>query len=336
MANVMYPYTCSTCYSQNLLNSQFNRRLKIWNSADPTNPNGGKGIAIILNKQLTSWKEAVIKHIILGRALLMSLPWHRNSIVNVFTIYTPNIAQENAEFWTSLIDKWMEENLLLPNIVLGDFNVVEEAIDHLPAHRDSAQAVSRLASFKVLHTLQDRWRNNNLTEQFFTFTQEATQSRSCIDQIYVSNPVYKNSQNWSIDHTPIHIDHCLVSMEFANPGAPFIGRGQWSIPLYLIKNRKAIQIAEKLGAQLEKEIEASTGDSHTRGKSPQTAYHTFKKLLMREIRDFAKVNTPKMDAQIGNLKKDLCTVLNSTQESLEEIQAKAAYIEEKIRQLEAL
>jgi hypothetical protein len=266
----------------------------------------------------------------------MSLPWHGNSIVNVLAIYAPNVAQENAEFWTSLTDKWTEENLPIPDIMLGDFNVVEEAIDRLPAHRDSAQAVSRLASFKALHALQDGWRNNNPTEQFFTFTQEATQSRSRIDRIYVSNPVYKNSRNWSIDHTPIHTDHCLVSMEFANPGAPFIGRGRWSIPLYLIKNRKAIQIAEKLGAQLEKEIEASTGDSRTGGKNPQTAYHTFKKLLTREIREFAKVETPKMNARIGNLKKDLRTVLNSTQESLEEIQAKAAYIEEKIKQLEAL
>ena len=70
----------------NLLNSQFNRRLKIWNSTDSINPNNGKGIAIILNKQLTSWKEAVIKDIILRRALLMSLPWHRNSIVNVLAV----------------------------------------------------------------------------------------------------------------------------------------------------------------------------------------------------------------------------------------------------------
>ena len=318
------------------LNTQFNGRLSIWNSPDPINPSAGKGIAIVLNKHLTSWKEAVTRTIVPGRALLMSLPWQGDSIVNILAIYAPNAAHENADFWTNLAEKWMEENLPVPDIMLGDFNLVEEAIDRLPAHRDNAHAVSKLANFKALHTLRDGWRHNYPTEQFFTFMQQATQSRSRIDRIYVSNQVYNHSRNWSIDHTPIRTDHCLVSMEFANPGAPFIGKGRWSIPLHLIKNRKVIQRVEELGTQLEKDIEAVMGEARTAGTNPQTVFHTFKKLLVKQIRDFSRVETPKMDAQITNLKKDLRTTLNNTQDTLEEIQAKAAHVEERIKQLETL
>jgi len=269
------------------LNAQFSGRLRIWNSPDPTNPNAGRGVAIVLNKDLVAlWEKAVIQDVIPGRALLMSLPWQEDSIINILAIYAPNAAQENADFWTNLAEKWEAENLPVPDIMLGDFNLVEEAIDRLPAHRDSAQAVSKLANFKALHTLQDGWRHHHPTEQFFTFTQEATQLRSRIDRIYVSNPVYELSRNWSIDHTPIRTDHCLVSMEFANPGAPFIGKGRWSIPLYLIKNRKVIQLAEKLGTQLEQDLEGAAGDARTAERNPQTIFHSFKKDLTKKIRDF--------------------------------------------------
>ena len=180
--------------------------------------------------------------------------------------------------------------------MLGDFNLVEEAIDRLPVHRDNTQAVDKLVSFKALHTLWDGWRHIYPTEKSYSFTQEATQSRSHIDQTYVSSPIYNYSQDWKIDHTLLHTDHCLVSMEFANPGAPFIGKGQWSIPLYLIKNRKIIQLVEKLGAQLEHDAYAATGETCTKERNPQTIFQNFKKELTKKIREFSWVATPKMDA----------------------------------------
>ena len=331
--------------SLNNLNTFYHKRMKIWNSEDPINPSAGKGVAIVLNKELTSWAEAKVTNIIPGRALLLELPWrnrkNRNSDpnearVNILAIYAPNTAQENADFWSTLSDKWVAENLPIPDAMLGDFNVVEEAIDRLPPHRDNAQAASKLADFKSLHTLRDGWRHCYPTELAFSYTQVATQSRSRIDRIYVSSPVYKHARNWVIEHTPINTDHCLVSMEFANPGAPFIGKGRWSIPLYLIKHRKVLQNIKKLGCQLEKDLETVSGDARTGGKNPQTLYYTFKKLLTQETREFSKIETPKMEAQIKSLKEKLRGTLNDTQEPLEVIQAKAAQVEERIKHLESI
>lgn len=58
-------------------------------------------------------------------------------------------------FWSALSDKWEAGGFPIPDVMvmLGDFNIVEEAIDRLPPHRDNAQATSKLADFKSMHTL---------------------------------------------------------------------------------------------------------------------------------------------------------------------------------------
>ena len=322
--------------SVNELNNQFNQRLRIINSQDPVNPSAGRGVAIILNKRLTSWKQVIITHVIPGRALLVSLPWKGESTINVLAIYAPNSTLENAAFWEDLKNTWINDNHPIPDIMLGDFNLVEEAIDRLPAHRDSAQAVDKFVDFKDMHALRDSWRHQNPSDVCYTYTQEATQSRSRIDRIYTTQPIYAHSRNWSVDHTPIRTDHCLVSMEFANPGAPFIGKGRWSIPLYLIKHRKVIQFIEELGTQLEKDMENAAGDSRTPEENPQKLFATFKTDLVKKVRDFSRKETPKMDIRILNLKKDLHSTLNNSEDSTTDIQAKAAYIEERIKQLELI
>ena len=120
--------------------------------------------------------------------------------------------------------------------------------------------VRNFVDFKEMHVLRDGWWYQNQSDLIYTYTQDATQSRSQIDRIYTSQHIYAHSQNWTIDHTPIRMDHCLVSMEFMNPGAPFISKGCWSVPLYLIKHRKIIQLVEELGIKLEEDMNNATGD----------------------------------------------------------------------------
>ena len=322
--------------SVNEINNQFNQGLRVINSQDPINPSAGKGVALVLNKSLTSWKEVIIIHVIQGRALLICLPWKGESVVNILAIYAPNSPAENAAFWEDLKNTWINDGHPIPDIMLGDFNLVEEAIDRLPAHRDNAQAVRNFVDFKEMHVLRDGWRYQNQSNLLYTYTQDATQSRSRIDRIYTSQPVYAHSRNWDADHTPIRTDHCLVSMEFMNPGAPFIGKGRWSVPLYLIKHRKIIQLIEELGIRLEEDMDNATGDLRTPENNPQSLFASFKVQLTRKIREFSRTETPKMDHRISSLKKDLRSILNSSEDSIIEIQTKAAYVEERIKQLELI
>ena len=45
-----------------------------------------------------------------------------------------------------------------PYIMLGDTNIVEEAIDRLPAHMDPVGATRAMANLKAHLDLTDRWR----------------------------------------------------------------------------------------------------------------------------------------------------------------------------------
>ena len=50
----------------NSLNSLFHIRLRVCNSEDPLHPSTGKGVALVLNKGLTQWREAIVINIIPG------------------------------------------------------------------------------------------------------------------------------------------------------------------------------------------------------------------------------------------------------------------------------
>ena len=58
--------------------------------------------------------------------------------------------------------------------------------------------------------------------------------------------------------------------------------------------------------------------------------------LTKKIREFSRTETPKMDHRISSLKKDLYSILNNSEDSIIKIQAKAAYVEERIKQLELI
>jgi len=159
------------------IHSQFYGRMEIKNSSDPAHPNA-KGVAFVLNKQKTAWKEATIAEIIPGRAVLLTIPWQKTARINVLAIYAPNSPAENSEFWETLEEKWVQENLPMTDVLLGDFNLVEEAIDRLPPHADTQRAVNKLGDLKECLGLSNGWRRMNPTEKAYSFTQEATQSRS--------------------------------------------------------------------------------------------------------------------------------------------------------------
>src|ERR1700734_1349744 len=112
------------------LHTLFGKRLLIHFSQGP-NANA-QGVAIVLNKELTNIKGVVQQNVIPGRAMLIILPWHADLSLTILNVYAPNAPHENQAFWESLSLEWDRQGLPPPNIMLGDFNLVEDAIDRLP------------------------------------------------------------------------------------------------------------------------------------------------------------------------------------------------------------
>ncbi len=178
----------------------------------------------------------------------------------------------------------------LPNsdFMLGDTNIVEDMTDRLPCHKDNTNATQALAELKNHLQLKDGWREINPTTTAFTFMQLSTGSQSRIDRIYIANELASSCRNWGIKATHIPTDHKMVTVELIDLKAPYIGRGRWTMPLYLLKNKKLMKEVRDLGLELESQIGKLEFNERTETKNAQILYKEFKDQITQKIRNSAR------------------------------------------------
>lgn len=109
-------------------------QMKIFLTIDTAQKNS-KGVAVVLNNNLIPTKNTTEVVIIEGRALAIIVQWHTNENLCILAVYTPNAPKDNKEFWKELNAELTNKNIK-PNLMLGDFNLVKDSRDRLPAHRD--------------------------------------------------------------------------------------------------------------------------------------------------------------------------------------------------------
>lgn len=272
------------------LNSQFSTSMHIISSIDPTQPNA-MGVALVLSKSRTAWKEAKVQILEAGRAILVTLPWHQTSKITILVIYAPNKPKENREFWIRIKDKITSGNLRHPNIMLGDFNIVEEAIDRLPAAEGATSTVNALKDLKEYLSLRDGWRHAHPNKIEYSYSQNKFLSASRLDRIYVTTKIWEQSTLWKIERTAIKTDHHLVSMSFSNPNAPFIGKGRWVLPMLAINNNSIMSKIKSLGTSLLSRVKDITEEKRSHTRNIQLIFRDFKQEITKLARDELRKKT---------------------------------------------
>ena len=245
----------------------FGKRIKIYYTADQDNPNS-KGVAVVLNKEITNVHDISSTEIVPGRALNIVIPWHQDQTINILAIYAPNSTKENENFWRHLRQKWQQGNRPKPDLMLGDFNIVEDAIDRITSHPDDGNAVEALQELKSYLKLEDGWRTFNPYKKEFTFLQKATGTQSRIDRIYASGETIKYSYDWLTEPPGIQTEHQMVTTKITSPTMPYIGKGRWTMPLHLLKDKKLMEKIQKMTLELEQALEACS-TSRTEANNPQ-------------------------------------------------------------------
>jgi ribonuclease HI/exonuclease III len=316
----------------NQLHELFHKRMKIFHSIDPDRPNA-MGVAIVLNKELTNYKEAKMHILTPGRAILLQTTWHANEKLNILAIYAPNAPSENEGLWVSLRNKWQEQKIPKPDILLGDFNMVEEAIDRLPCHTDQASAIEALQEFKTLLRLQDGWRRTYPTTRAFSYIQNATGAHSRIDRIYLTEKLFTNSYDWNIEAAGIPTDHKMITMSITSPNLPYVGKGRWMIPAHLLKNKKFLKEVQQLSIKLEKEIEL-IGTSRSDYNNPQILFKKFKDEVIKAAKKGAKILASMAQKQMQYNQQQLGEILNNPSINEEDKQILSMQLEEKLAQAE--
>ncbi|KAF5332006.1 hypothetical protein D9611_008889 [Ephemerocybe angulata] len=301
------------------------------------------GVAIVINKRLVNYRPGDLKfrEIVPGRALQLNIPWRNHtSTLNFLAIYAPNSESNNEAFWNELNREYQRYTVpLRPHFVLGDFNLVEEAIDRQPPHRDNEDAVTALKTLKRTLRLKDGLRTEFPDK--FTFTWGLNHapaecprgaSLSRIDRIYCRQELYHSTREWRIhyDHL-VKTDHEMAAATYYDLEAPYIGKGRWQVPGLLLDNEKFLEAVSKLCLDTIERIEQLTNEST---ETPQSLFQQLKDDIKDTAKAMAARMIPKAQAEIERLSQECEKTLNDGTLSDHDRTLKAIELENEIRDLE--
>ncbi|KAI5836481.1 DNase I-like protein, partial [Schizophyllum commune Tattone D] len=314
------------------LQTFFEGKLKIYNSIEEHKPNE-KGVAIVLNTRLTNTTDIEVHEIIPGRAIMVVIAWHGIVKHTVLNTYAPATnAPDRRQFWIELAQIMIDKNLPAPDTHLGDHNMVEDGIDRLPYKAPRSQScLQALHDFKNTFHLIDGWREINPDTKMYTHEYNGG-GRARLDRIHVTKAILERSHSWLSDSVGSLTDHDLVSYVMTSENVPYIGKGRWAIPLYLLTNQRLLdRICEK-GKDMQQELERGQhGD--WRSRSPQTLWIDFKENISTMARDVAKIAIPRLDKEIGQWTARLKAVENDTSLQDHDRQHAGALVRAKLSEL---
>ena len=289
-----------------ILHNLYGRQLRVLNSQDPTNASGARGTAFVLNRELVDVKNATLTEAIPGRAATLKMRWHAETDITLLNVYTPNNNRENEEFWSALHEMRSDGRLAQPDVLLGDFNLVEDALDRLPVRSDPPGPQNTLRELLTDLQLHDGWRITEPDTRDYTFPQRMSETRSRLDRIYLSSELLSQSYDWSIESTGVPTDHRLTCTRMTTTAAPYIGKARWTMPPALLADQNFLTEAARLGTKAVGEaIECSEAQSRSDMNNPQMILKRYKAAVKTLARNIQKRKVPKLESAIKKAKESL-------------------------------
>ncbi|RPD72955.1 DNase I-like protein, partial [Lentinus tigrinus ALCF2SS1-7] len=323
------------------LHKMFARRIKIFHSAHPEAPTQREGVAIVVNARLVNLSGAHATEIIPGRALHLSIECQGGYKRQVLCVYAPTSdGVEVRRLFFDQLREYYESHPAFPkpDLMAGDFNTVEDAIDRLPVHEGPDASVTALDRLKVSLGLMiaDGWRATNPSERDYTFHRGTGRNAvfSRLDRIYVSLGLFNNARDWRICEAGVKTDHSLVSVQLTSDQAPVVGPGRPIFPLGLLKDKMLAKSIKARGMEALRELadlEAMGVRSDT--ANPQLILHKFKVDAMLMARDREKAVVPKLLHEIRERESELRKVKADRRLEEETKITEAAAITKQIREL---
>ena len=201
----------------------------------------------------------------------------------------PHENTEKVAFWKTLLETIENDESLRPDVVMGDFNLVENPeIDRLNNRRgaDPPTARDAMSHLVIELNLANGWRRRNPKKRGYTFTGN---SQSRLDRIYTKEDTYPWCTDWKIEHPGFRTDHKLVSVQSSSENMPFIERGRWAIPINLLKHKELKRGTQKLARELQAEVDQATPGG--RIGDLQRALKIFKTKVVKLYKDHQTLGT---------------------------------------------
>ena len=113
-------------------------------------------VTIILNKHLIIPEETSVLELQQGGAIWIKIKWANREKLSLFNVYAPTDWTLQPAFWSQLELEHHIKCLPRPDILLGNFNVTEDAIDRSPPNLNEWSAVDALRDIRMNWNIQDQ------------------------------------------------------------------------------------------------------------------------------------------------------------------------------------
>ncbi|EKM75935.1 hypothetical protein AGABI1DRAFT_94557 [Agaricus bisporus var. burnettii JB137-S8] len=284
--------------------------LSIFASPDPENMNA-RGVAFVINQRIAAvGKNIKIETIIPGRAMLLETKWHNDESLTILNVYAPTNMRESRTFWNNLWEMWTntDSTLPFPDIILGDFNITEHPQDRCNGRWDNQETVDALQNLMKAFQMKDGWRDTFPNTQTFTMVHNGNHHQSRLDRIYIAEEQTNRAHEWTIDDVPIPTDHKLISVNIVIPNTPYIGKGRWAIPNFVLGNKKYLQNIEDLGKSLLNNLDRPIDANRLDNPNTQLLWKQFKTDIIDSAKTFAKKTASYLDRRLKEVDAEIRAV----------------------------
>ncbi|KAJ7141072.1 hypothetical protein C8R44DRAFT_604515 [Mycena epipterygia] len=323
------------------IDNLFGRVIRVEFSPDEEAPTARAGLAFVLNKNVVETENVQAREIIPGRAMILEMKNVDGSPLSILGVYAPNRPHLNAAFWKK-IKTWLIANprVRRPDVLGGDTNFVEDALDRLPSHPDSRSAIEAFEELKMYLGIIDGWRETYPTTCAYTFLQPLALggAMSRIDRIYIKQDLFEDTFERDIQAVGIETDHRMVSVRLTIEDAPTIGHGRWVWPAHIVRDKVVVGFILEEGLKLQEEL-AKVEQNEVIGQwnpnhNAQTLWVKFKSRLCNKARERAKIVVPRIVEEMAELKNKMDIIAADTQLTDEEKALSGAVLQEKLSKLE--
>ncbi|CAG8619222.1 14509_t:CDS:2, partial [Acaulospora colombiana] len=310
------------------------------------------GIAFIIDTKKWKPKESKFTTLIEGRSGMLDIEYDQQRL-KIVAIYVPPDRKEKIEILRALRKKLRNEIEKENLIIMGDFNLVEEDMDREPCHPDDRETVNELTKLKAELNLIDGWRNANPEERAYTWSGKNRNDHSFarIDRIYIEDSLTERANEWRIEPTESKLsDHSGVTVKILDPEPPFIGAGEWRLPLNIIEHphfrKKTTEALEKLERQLGYYMNGlnKTKKNHRKIESlrktinPQESWQSYKEVIRTAAQEAQQIRRKHITKERRQLDRELRALQRKPtpymdENELKDIRSKMHVTEKKIKDL---
>ena len=214
---------------------------------EATNEDPYAGIIMFISRDFEILQNTdLIKGRLLNTKIRHTITGKKYNITLFYGYTGKNATQAKMKYITQTLEN--NHNTNDRNIILGDFNFVENDLDRTCETKTGMSQLDKTLNapwmeFTNKMDLSDPFRENNRKRKMFSYIHTQKKAKSRIDRVYVNDENTSNVTHYKHTHTPFTQTHRILS--FKIKGENMRGPGYWKMNTSIIEDPPFQKVIEK-------------------------------------------------------------------------------------------